>query len=108
MIYSIQIAPIVNKVFAVGEKIHLDLIVKADVSVSVTWSSEDSTVCSVNQNGDVTALKVGETRIKVLASNGMFDFANIVVVANEDYNTVLPEINENMAKGYIKEITAND
>lgn len=108
MIYSIQIAPIVNKVFAVGEKIHLDLIVKADVSVSVIWSSEDSTVCSVNQDGDVTALKVGETRIKVLASNGMFDFANIVVVANEDYNTVLPEINENMAKGYIKEITAND
>lgn len=108
MIYSIQIAPIVNKVFAVGEKIHLDLIVKADVSVSVTWSSEDSTVCSVNQSGDVTALKVGETRIKVLSSNGMFDFANIVVVANEDYNTVLPEINENMAKGYIKEITAND
>jgi len=38
---------------------------------SITWSSSDPTVASVNDNGEVTALKVGTTTITAAAHNSV-------------------------------------
>lgn len=110
MISDLKIAPIVNKVFAVGEKLQLELISYPESeSMTLTWTSDTKSVATIDSNGVVTAVAVGETLIKVRDSkSGLTDYANIVVVSVEDYDVILPEVNENMIKGYVKIITAND
>ncbi len=46
---------------------------------AVYWSSSDSTVASVDQNGKVTAKKVGTATITVEANDGSGEFATCVV-----------------------------
>ena len=47
---------------------------------SVVWSSSDSTIASVDQNGKITAVSVGKATITVKTNNGGFTAACAVTV----------------------------
>lgn len=53
-------------------------------SGSVTWSSDNPYVVSVNEYGLMTALSSGTARVTVNAGSGIFDTVNITVVRNSD------------------------
>ncbi len=47
---------------------------------SVVWSSSDETVATVDQNGIVTAIKVGQNYITATASNGLTAVCKVTVI----------------------------
>ena len=52
------------------ENLRVTVIPANATDKTVIWSSSDETVASVNQNGEVTAIKEGSATITVTASNG--------------------------------------
>lgn len=57
---------------AVNESVQLNAVVTPEnaANKNVTWTSDDFTVASVDENGKVTALKEGETTITAMAVSG--------------------------------------
>ncbi len=67
-----------------GEVANLIAIVSPDNATdkSVTWSSEDVSIATVDQEGNVTAVKVGVTKVKATSVNGKFDECIVNVIPN--------------------------
>ena len=57
-------------------------------SVEVTWSSEDASVASVDENGVVTGIKQGTTKIVATAADG--SAASCLVTISENSTTISP------------------
>jgi len=53
----------------------------ADANPTVTWSSGNPGVATVDQNGKITAIKAGEARITVTSESGLKEAATITVIA---------------------------
>ncbi len=74
-----------------------ELILTATVSPenasdkSVTWSSSDSAIASVDNSGKVTAKKTGNATIKATANDGSGVFASCAVRVKEPYTAVAGE-----------------
>lgn len=69
VVRSVTVTP-TNVPMNVGDKVTLAASVNADAGITdrtVTWSSSDATIASVDANGLVTALKVGTTSVKAVA-----------------------------------------
>ena len=59
-----------SKTMTVGEKAKLTATVKPDDSTDkVTWKSKNDKIVSVDENGNITALAVGETEVIATAGN---------------------------------------
>ena len=72
---------------AVGDTFLIDYqISPSNTSCSVTWSSDNPYVVSVNEYGLMTALSSGTANVTVNAGSGIFDTVNITVVRNSDLN----------------------
>ncbi len=73
----------------VGETLELKCTVSpADATdKKVTWTTTDSTVATVNNNGVVTAKKIGVAGISAKTSNGKSDICAVKVVAKEESTT---------------------
>ncbi len=65
----------------VGRTTNLIAIVRPDEATdkSVTWASSDESVATVNDNGDVTALKIGVTDVTATTVNGLTATCKVTV-----------------------------
>lgn len=65
-----------------GDIYSLTATVKPDnaYNKSLTWSSSNTSVATVNSNGTITAKSVGQTTVTVKASNGVYDSCNVTVL----------------------------
>ena len=71
----------------IGEKITLEATITPDnaTNQNVTWSSEDSDIASVDDNGQVTAQGEGETTITVTTEDGeKTATCQVTVLSNEE------------------------
>lgn len=69
------------------EKLQLSVDDHLDENTNMTWTSSDSTVAQVDENGVVTAIKAGNATIHVKSKSGNYsDDINVLVVDNaNDY-----------------------
>ncbi|WP_372934830.1 Ig-like domain-containing protein [Mariniphaga sediminis] len=51
-----------------------------DVPPVFSWSSDDSNIAEIDQNGNVEAIKVGETQVTVQTENGKFQASCNVII----------------------------
>lgn len=73
---------------SLGKKTTLTALITPNTASNkgVTWSSLDASIASVNANGEITALKVGTTTIKVTTQDGNFSASaniNVTAASNE-------------------------
>lgn len=62
----------------------------ANASASLTWSSDDETIATVNSEGVVTGVKKGNTFITVETDNGKYADCKVTVIALEPTDIELP------------------
>jgi len=68
---------------AIGDTLKLSATVEpSNANQSVTWSSEDETICSVDEEGNVKALAEGTVLIKATSVSDATKFATISITAN--------------------------
>ena len=65
---------------------------------SVNWSSSDNTVCSVDTNGKITALKIGRATISATSNDGHFKDDCIVYVRKSPLTSTSPWVGEPLPK----------
>lgn len=74
---------------AVGETVSLNAVVlplsQSSVDGTLTWSSADTTVATVDANGVVTGISTGETTITATNATGDTDTCTVTVVAEHRY-----------------------
>lgn len=107
MITDLKIVYPINRVLGVDRIIDVEVeYFPKDENVNLSFSVSPSTVIKTTVNGQVTALAEGMATLTVSDSiSGLTDVANFTVVsAEEEYNVVLAEINENMTKGFVFEM----
>jgi uncharacterized protein YjdB len=73
------------------------------VSTSFSWASLDANVATVNASGQVTAVSIGETKIKATAQ-GMVGFCDILV--SPDTIVIVTPFSASVAPGDTKQFTA--
>ncbi len=81
-------------VISVGEKIKLNAAVKPQNASNKTvfWSSDDDSVASVSEEGEVTGKSFGTAEIKVKTENGNFTDSVLVEVSEKNYTVeFIPE-----------------
>ena len=66
-------------------------VTPANAEYTLTWSSDDETVATVNQNGVVTGVKKGKTFINVETDNGKTAYCKLTVTAAEPASIELPK-----------------
>lgn len=68
----------------------LPTITPSDASdKTITWSSEDTNIATVDQEGNVTLIALGNTKIKATTNNKKEAICNVVVVENLDYKNLI-------------------
>ncbi|HAS55854.1 MAG TPA: hypothetical protein DCR94_01060 [Firmicutes bacterium] len=68
---------------AIGDTLKLSATVEpSNANQSVTWSSEDEAICSVDEEGNVKALAEGTVLIKATSVSDATKFATISITAN--------------------------
>lgn len=69
-----------EKKMDIGEQMQLKVsLYPGRAQAQLTWSSDDPDICSVDENGVVTALKDGKAKIRVVSDNGKKDSISIKV-----------------------------
>lgn len=104
MITDLKIVYPINKVFAVGDLLELDVEYSPKTeAVNLSFSVDPAGVITVDQKGAITGVAVGETRVIVTDSiSGLTDVANVSVISEDAaYPYVLAKINEGMTKGFV-------
>ena len=82
-----------------GETAKLEYsLTPSNASTTITWSSADENICTVNAKGEVIGLKSGETIITATTSNGLQASCRVAVGAQLQ-NVTLPNI-ETVSLGY--------
>lgn len=77
---------------AAGQTVTLTpTITPADAVTTLTWSSDDETIATVNSSGVVTGVKKGQTFINVETDNGKTAYCKLTVTAGEPTEIVLPK-----------------
>ena len=64
-----------------GQRFRLSADVSGGAAGKIAWASEDASVLTVDQNGVVTAVGAGSTRVQALAYNGKADYCKVTVYA---------------------------
>ena len=73
----------------VGKTISIDYSLKpANATTPLKWSSDDTTIATVNASGDVKGIKPGTTYINVETENGKIDWCKVTVYVEEIERTV--------------------
>ena len=76
----------------VGETITLiPEITPSNAITTLTWSSDDETIATVNNEGVVTGIKKGQTFINVETDNGKTAYCKLTVTAPEPISITLPK-----------------
>ncbi len=76
---------ILKVVLEKGEELQLSIDDELDENLKMEWTSSDNTVATVDGNGVVTALTLGNTIITVTSADGLYtDYINVLVVDNAD------------------------
>lgn len=77
---------------AAGQTVTLTpTISPADAVTTLTWSSDDETIATVNSSGVVTGVKKGQTFINVETDNGKAAYCKLTVTAGEPTEIILPK-----------------
>ena len=77
---------------AAGQTVTLTpTITPADAVTTLTWSSDDETIATVNSSGVVTGVKKGQTFINVETNNGKAAYCKLTVTAGEPTEIILPK-----------------
>lgn len=66
-------------------------VTPSNAEYTLTWSSDDETVATVNQDGVVTGVKKGKTFINVETDNGKAAYCKLTVTAAEPVSIDLPK-----------------
>jgi len=75
-----------------GETIMLTAEMMPEGAVSrLTWTSDDETIAVVNEKGEVTGIKVGQTFINVQTDNGQTGWCKLTVTQPSVSQIVIPE-----------------
>lgn len=104
MITDLKISYPINRVLGVDDV--LDFTVEyspKDEEVNLTFAADPTSVVKVNNFGQITGVAEGIAIITVTDTiSGLTDVANITIVSKDAaYQRILPEINENMTKGFV-------
>ena len=68
-----------------GDTVSLTAVVTpSDADTTVTWTTSDSTIATVDQNGNVTLISGGTATITATTSNGLSDSATITITDSND------------------------
>ncbi len=64
-----------------GESLKLEFTILPDNTTdkSVVWKSEDESIASIDQQGNIKAISVGETTVKVSTSNALESICKVIV-----------------------------
>lgn len=104
MIKELKIKYPINNVISVNEtiKIEFDYYPKNEEEVDFVLTVEPGTSLSKDSDFNVTGVSKGTERVKITDSiSGLYDYANVTVLEEDiELEEMLPEINENMIKGY--------
>ena len=85
---TLEVNPASTTAF-VGDVFKLSYTIKNTNQNSVTWSTEDSSVATVNSTtGEVTAIGVGTTNIVAKSSGGLTAKSNVNVIAQTDISQI--------------------
>jgi uncharacterized protein YjdB len=77
---------------AAGQTVTLTpTITPAGAETTLTWSSDDETIATVNSEGVVTGVKKGQTFINVETDNGKTAYCKLTVVPGEPVSITLPK-----------------
>jgi uncharacterized protein YjdB len=77
---------------AAGQTVTLTpTLTPADAVTTLTWSSDDETIATVNSEGVVTGVKKGQTFINVETDNGKTAYCKLTVVPGEPVSITLPK-----------------
>ena len=66
-------------------------IIPADAVTTLTWSSDDESIATVNSEGVVTGVKQGQTFINVETDNGKSAFCKLTVTAPQPIEVSIPK-----------------
>lgn len=93
----------------IGNSIKLDVLILPDNATykSLIWSIEDSDIASVDENGVLTFISVGHTKVKATANNGVFAERDITVYPRMPQTfSISPEsISLNVGESYTFNVT---
>lgn len=65
-------------------------ITPANATTTLTWTSDDETIATVDENGVVTGVRKGQTFINVMTDNGKYGWCKVTVTAPEPTAITLP------------------
>lgn len=85
-----------DETLVAGETLQLEAIVQPSTATdkSVTWSSTDNKIASVDGNGIVTAISEGKTTIKVITNDGDKTASCKITVRGKGVDISKPEISD--------------
>ena len=66
-----------------SEKLEFTILPDNTTDKSVVWTSENESIASVDQQGNIKAISVGETSVKVSTTNGLESICKVVVKPNK-------------------------
>lgn len=72
--------------------LHVTIYPNNAVYNQLTWESNNTEVCDVDQEGNVTTKKAGNATISVKATNGIYAMCIVTVIAN--FNDVIDTVND--------------
>ncbi|MBU8907607.1 S-layer homology domain-containing protein [Desertibacillus haloalkaliphilus] len=76
-------------------------------SRSVSWSSSNESVATVDQTGTITAISEGKTEVTATTSNGLTDTTVVTVKKNND-TSIIRDVAAGMTKQDVKQVEQSD
>ncbi len=94
IISGVSIAPWPMKTVMVGDSETFNAIVTPlnATNQNVTWTSSDTSVATIDSNGTMTALKVGETNITAITDAGNYTSTCLITVVENNDTGAMPAL----------------